>query len=81
MLIARLVLFQVNLSALAPSGPSGVGWSGRLPAYSRINKLWNIKHLGRSCLLLSVKRVEETSCRSSKAQLQCLFCPLMNRVT
>ena len=35
MLIARLVLFQVSLPALAPGGPPGVGWSFRLPGYSR----------------------------------------------
>ena len=38
MLIARLVLFQVSLPALAPSGPPGLGWSCRLPGYSRTNE-------------------------------------------
>lgn len=37
MLISRLVLFQVSLPALAPSGPPGVGWICRLPGY-RTNK-------------------------------------------
>lgn len=38
MLIARLVLFQVSLPALTPSGPPGLGWFCRLPGFRRTNE-------------------------------------------